>query len=248
MSSIRKTTRGFVRATNACLLFVGMAVAAGHATSTVGAKAESVASGSANEGRTSDPRELFQAGEAALKSGDLEKAEKCFQGVLAIDPRSAGAFANLGVVYMRRRQWPAALEALNKAKKLAPQVAGIRLNIGLVYYRQNNFSAAVEPFTSVVRDVPASLQARYLLGLCYFFTQRYAEAAAELEPLWPQESDQLNYLYVLGIAADEAHQAELSQRALAKLVAIGQNSATFHLLMGKAHINREEYDDAIREL
>ena len=35
---------------------------------------------------------------------------------------------------------------------------------------------------------------------------------------------------------------------MGRLVERGQNSAEFHLLMGKAHINREEYDDAIREL
>ena len=69
-----------------------------------------------------------------------------------------------------------------------------------------------------------------------------------LEPLWPQASNQLNYLYVLGIAAGKSARPELEQRALGRLVEIGQDSAELHLLQGKAHINREEYDDAIKEL
>ena len=149
---------------------------------------------------------------------------------------------------MRRKQWPQALEMLRKAEHLAPQIAGIRLNIGLVYYRQNDFRNAIPPFESVVHDVPDSFQARYLLGLCYFFVERYSDAATTLEPLWSQASGQLNYLYVLGIAANKAGRADLEQRALTHLVEVGQNSPEFHLLMGKAHLNREEYDEAITEL
>jgi tetratricopeptide (TPR) repeat protein len=168
--------------------------------------------------------------------------------VLAVNPQVAGAYANLGVIDMRRKQWPRALEMLRKAEHLAPQIAGIRLNIGLVYYRQNDFRNAIPPFDSVVHDAPDSFQARYLLGLCYFFVERYGDAATTLEPLWSQASSQLNYLYVLGIAAHKAGRADLEQRALGHLVEIGQNSPEFHLLMGKAHLNREEYDEAITKL
>src|SRR5271169_5938605 len=77
---------------------------------------------------------IFQQGEDALKRAkpkDLVEAEHDFRQVLAMDPRSGAAYANLGVVYMRRKQWSKALETLRKAEHLLPQVAGIRLNIGL---------------------------------------------------------------------------------------------------------------------
>ena len=119
---------------------------------------------------------------------------------------------------MRRKQWPQALEMLHKAEHLMPQMPGIRLDVGLVYYRQNNFRAAIAPFESVVRDVPDSYQARYLLGLCYFFTERYADATAMLEPLWPQASNQLNYLYVLGIAAGKSANPTWSSAPSADLI------------------------------
>src|SRR5690349_21736516 len=76
-----------------------------------------------------DPQQLFERGEAALKAGDLDAAEHDFRGVLAINPQVAGAYANLGVIYMRRKQWPQALDMLRKAEHLAPQIAGIRLNV-----------------------------------------------------------------------------------------------------------------------
>ena len=113
-----------------------------------------------------DIGELFKKGEASLREGKLGAAEASFKQVLAADPSAVGAYANLGVIAMRRQNWPQALTMLNQAEKLAPQVAGIRLNIGLVYYRQNDFQSATPPFESVVRDQPDSVQAKYLLGLC----------------------------------------------------------------------------------
>jgi Flp pilus assembly protein TadD len=171
-----------------------------------------------------DPQALFAQGEKALANGQLDESEAAFHRVLAINPHVAGAYANLGVIYMRRKQWPHALEMLGKAEHLAPQIAGIRLNIGLVHYRQNDFRNAIPLFESVVRDAPDSSQARHLLGLCYFFSERYGDAVTTLEPLWTQASGQLNYLYVLGIAASKAGRADLEQRALGHLVEIGQDS------------------------
>jgi tetratricopeptide (TPR) repeat protein len=98
-----------------------------------------------------------------------------------------------------------------------------------------------------VRDQPDALQPRHLLGLCYFFAERWADAANTLEPLWPQESGQLSYLYVLSIAAHRAGKKELDEKATLQLVKIGEGSAEFHLFMGKAHLNLEQYDLALTD-
>jgi tetratricopeptide (TPR) repeat protein len=201
----------------------------------------------ASSGAASDIPQLLQAGADALNQGRLDEAERDFQQVLSENPQVGGAYANLGVVYMRRKQWAKALQSLRKAEHLMPQVAGIRLNIGLAYYRQNQFLKAIPPLASVVRDQPEALQPRHLLGLCYFFTERWADAANTLEPLWAQESGQLSYLYVLSIAAHRAGQKELDEKATAQLVRIGEGSPEFHLFMGKAHLNLEQYDLALAD-
>jgi tetratricopeptide (TPR) repeat protein len=148
---------------------------------------------------------------------------------------------------MRRKQWPKALQTLRQAEHLMPQVPGIRLNIGLAYFRQNEFLKAIPPFESVVRDQPDALQPRHLLGLCYFFAERWADAANTLEPLWAQESGQLSYLYVLSIAAHRAGQKDWDEKATAQLIKAGEGSPEFHLFMGKAHLNLEQYDLALAD-
>lgn len=194
-----------------------------------------------------DPARLFQQGQDALNRGSLDEAERNFRQVLDLNPQLGGAYANLGVVYMRRKQWTKALEMLRHAERLMPQVSGIRLNIGLAYYRQNEFLKAIPRFESVVQEQPDAVQARHLLGVCYFFTERWAEAARTLEPLWSQESTHLDYLYVLMIAANRAHLKELDEKAFAQLVKVGGDSAEFHLFMGKSHLNLEQYDMALTE-
>ena len=200
-----------------------------------------------SSGAAGDPQKVFAAGEAALRAGKLDDAERDFRQVLSINSGVAGAYANLGVIHMRRKQWPQALAALRKAEKLAPELAGIRLNIGLAYFRQNEFLRAIPPFESVVKDAPDSYQARYLLGLCYFFNDRWADTVTTLEPLWGQASGQLNYLYVLEHAADKARNTTLEEKAATRLVEVGEGSPEFHLLIGKGHLNRDEYDDAVKE-
>jgi tetratricopeptide (TPR) repeat protein len=233
----------------ACLLLAGVAVAMSRqsSTSTTPAKPRNGAPVAASGGAGQDIPKLFQAGQEALNQGRLDEAEQDFRGVLKVDPQAGGAYANLGVVYMRRKQWGNALEFLHKAEHLMPQVAGIRLNIGLAYYRQNEFLKAIPPFESVVRDQPESLQARHLLGLCYFFAERWADAADTLEPLWPQQSNQLSYLYVLSIAAHRAGKKDLDERATTQLIKAGEGSPEFHLFMGKAHLNLEQYDMALAD-
>jgi tetratricopeptide (TPR) repeat protein len=203
--------------------------------------------------------EVFRQGAEALHAGDLDRAEKYFRQVLTAEPESAPALSNLGVVAMRRQHWGEAVRLLTQASKAAPKVAGIRLNIGLAYYRENRYDLAIAPLESVVQEKAANLgpanltpaaqgQARYLLGLCYFFTGKYTEAAHTLEFLWPEQAQNLAYLYVLGVAAQHAKLADLEKRALDHLVAIGGDSAQFHLFMGKAHLNRDENVEAVGEL
>jgi tetratricopeptide (TPR) repeat protein len=230
------------------LLFLSSVVTSGE-TNTISVQSAAPANKAARAAPAErDPQKLFEAGEAALHAGKLDEAERSFRQVLAINPGVAGAYANLGVIHMRRKQWQQALEMLHQAEKLAPDVAGIRLNIGLAYFRQNDFARAIAPFESVLQQSPDSYQARYLLGLCYFFNDRWTDAIGALEPLWGRASDQLNYLYVLEHAADKAKNPALEEKAAARLVEIGEGSPEFHLLMGKAHINRGEYDDAVKEL
>jgi tetratricopeptide (TPR) repeat protein len=193
------------------------------------------------------PQAWFQRGQTALQAGDLATAADAFHHVLAQDPNAGAAYVNLGVIAMRRKEWDEALRNFNKAERLAPKMTGIRLNIALVKFRQEKYAEAIAPLKSVLQDEPDSDQARYLLGLCELFTNRFAEATQTFESLWEHMSGDVMYLYVLGIAAHQAGDKELDDKALTQLVAVGGDSPELHLILGKAHFQHQEYDPALAE-
>jgi tetratricopeptide (TPR) repeat protein len=193
-------------------------------------------------------RQVYQEGQQALSENRLVDAEKAFRQVLTMDPRNAGAYVNLGVIAMRRKQWAIALRNLEQGERLAPGVPGVRLNIGLSYYGEGDYKAASEAFQTVIRDDSASVQAHYLLGMCYFLEGLYAKTVEQFEPLWGSQSHNLAYLYVLAVAADQTGQPATEERAARQLAEVGENTPVLHLLKGKAYLQRSENDKALEEL
>lgn len=193
------------------------------------------------------PESVFARGQQALQQNDLSAADSAFREVLRCDPKSAAANVNLAVVEMRRKQWSPALTHLRQAQALDPEMSGINFNLGLLYYRKGDYKAAIPELKMAVQKNPTT-QARYLLGLCYFFTNQAQAASRDLELNWPAQSGDLVYLYVLGIAAEQAGDKPLSDRAFAQLITIGGDSPEFHLFKGKAYLNRAQPEQAIPEL
>ncbi|MGH9535649.1 MAG: tetratricopeptide repeat protein [Terriglobales bacterium] len=187
---------------------------------------------------------MFARARHELAENHLDAAARDFQRVLAQDPHQMGAYANLGVIAMRRHQWAAAHRWLRQAERLSPNVPGLKLDLGLSYYQQGRYRSAVPYFHAVLTAQPANRQARYLLGLCQFFNGGYAAAAHTLAPLWAQENRQVSYLYILAVAAGNAHQTALRDRAAHRLLAIGRQTPEFHLLMGRAFLNKQQYPQA----
>ncbi len=198
-------------------------------------------------GSSPDPATLFHQGVQAMQNSQFTLAEDRFREVIALEPSSASPYINLGVTYMREKRWDEALVLLRKAQLLAPKQAGVLLNLGLAYYRKNDYAAAAVPFAESLRLAPDSLQARYLLGLCYFFTNKYGDATETMSPLWEKEANNLNYLYVLSIAASKASNLLLQKKAFEQMLAVGKDSPEFHLYVGKAWLAEDDTGKALSE-
>jgi len=195
-----------------------------------------------------DPASVFESAQRAFAAGDYKSAESGFQEVLKLDPNSAAAYINLGVVYMRTEKLDAAIEALETAKKLAPSMVGIDLNLGLAYYRKKDYSQAIPYFATVLSADPHSLQARYLKGMCHFAADDYAAVVETLEPIASDQQDDLGFLFALAISYGKLNREEDSKKTFAQLVRAGGDSANMHLLMGKAYLDQRQNDKAQVEL
>jgi tetratricopeptide (TPR) repeat protein len=197
--------------------------------------------------QSSTIRELFEQGETALRSENLDAAESAFGHVLSVDPDSGAAYAKLGIISMRRKQWHQAINRLEKAQLLTPSVPEICLNLSLAYYQAGDAGSAIPLLESFVRAHPDSMQTLYLMGLCYFSVGRYSEAISVLESIWQQKAEDQDYLFVLGFSASEVGNVEMERRARDRFIKIGHSSAEYHLRAGGVFFAQKQYDRAIVE-
>lgn len=194
-----------------------------------------------------DPREAFQAGQQELQGGRLEAAEAAFREVLRLDPNSVAALANLGVVYMRMERYDDAVESLEKAARLAPGIAGIQLNLGLALLRQNRFADAIPRFRRAMELEPQQSQARYLLGLSQYMGDDYEGAVETLEPLYPEFSSKMDYLYILGSCHGKAGREREAARVFEQMFRVEGDSPRIHWLIGNAYLSAQLNSKAVDE-
>jgi len=187
-----------------------------------------------------DLRAAFERAQQALATKDYLAAERGFKDFLKLDPNSAAAYTNLGVIYMRTGKPEEAMRALETARKLDPNMVGIDLNLGLLYYRKEDFKHAVPYFERLVKAQPDNVQAHYLLGMSHFMLRDYAAAVADLEPIRDQEQDDLDFLYMLGIAYGQIKRNAESRQTFAMLVRAGGDTPHLHLLLAKAYLDLYE--------
>ena len=183
-----------------------------------------------------------------LPTKQYPAAEEDFNHLLRLGIHTAPVYSNLGVVYLRSGKPDDAIRMLERAKELAPTVAGIRLNLGLAYFHEREYKQASRYFGEVLSLDPDHLQARYLQGICGFMTDDFQAAVDSLRPLFAQETNDLEYLFMLGISYGMLKRAEESQQAFAQLVKAGGDTPQLHLLLGRAYLALGDFQEADQEL
>jgi tetratricopeptide (TPR) repeat protein len=191
---------------------------------------------------------IFVQGEKALAAKQYPAAEEDFNHLLRLGVHTAPVYSNLGVVYLHSGKPDEAIRMLERAKELAPTVAGIRLNLGLAYFHEREYKQASRYFGEVLSLDPDHLQARYLQGICGFMTDDFQAAVDSLRPLFPQETNDLEYLFMLGISYGMLKRADESQQVFAQLVKAGGDTPQLHLLLGRAYLALGDFQEADQEL
>src|ERR1700734_2770077 len=78
----------------------------------------------------------FHAGVEAEKSGQLDSAVAEFRKAIELDPKLATAFADLGAVYIEKRDYATAIPPLKRALELSPDLEGAHRLLGYALLAQ----------------------------------------------------------------------------------------------------------------
>lgn len=105
--------------------------------------------------------------------GDLIKARLTYMELIALEPKNALAYNNLGLILMEQAQYLDALKALEKAHLLAPTNKHYLMHIAECHCRFKHYEEAITIYESLHKAFPDDLQTYFNLSYIYKKHHRY---------------------------------------------------------------------------
>jgi protein O-GlcNAc transferase len=192
-----------------------------------------------------DFERLFARALELQQAGDTLGAIDTYKAALTIIPDRADALSNLGAAYVRLGQFDDAIAQYEAALKSDSTNNAVRLNLGLAYYKSARPNQAIPQLKRVVASDPEAKNAYLVLADCYLQIGQDKELVALLKPRESLFGNDLAYAYLLGTALLHVD-AAAGQKYNDRIFGVGE-SAEAHLLMGVAHIGRQDYPAAKTE-
>jgi tetratricopeptide (TPR) repeat protein len=190
---------------------------------------------------------LFTRALELQQAGDTLGAIDTYKAALTLIPDRPEVLTNLGAAYVRLGQFDDAIAQYEAALKADPASSAARLNLALAYYKSARPNQAISQLKRVVATEPDARNAYLILADCYLQTGQDQEVVALLKPRERMFENDLAYAYILGTALLHGNDATEGQKYIDKIFGAGE-TAEAHLLMGIAHLGRQDYPAAKTEL
>jgi Flp pilus assembly protein TadD len=180
------------------------------------------------------------AGVEALKSGDLDTAERVFSEALRQGVKSALVFHNLGVIAQQRGSHMLAVRRFRQAIALQPEYSPSRLLLGVSLLELRKNAEAVVELQHAAHSMPKEPQAHLQLAKAYEASDNWIDAVEELQKLVNLNPREAEYSYLLGRAW-----TNLSAWSFHRLTRLNPHSARLHQALGQQYAMQGKYDLAI---
>lgn len=176
-----------------------------------------------------------------LKSNDPNSAAKEFNAVLALDPKNAEAYANLGVIAFFHREYQSAAEYLRKALAIDPSLVKTQALLGLSERRlgQPSAQALLEKSFPKLKDKNLQIQVGLELADIHYQKGDLEGTASTMRSLVDLDPDNIEILYM----AQRVY-AELADDTLNKLAILAPGSARMQQVIAEHLINAGDLKDA----
>jgi tetratricopeptide (TPR) repeat protein len=186
--------------------------------------------------------EHFRLAREAERQSDFSKAAGEYQLIISHNPRFAGAYLNLGLIYHQQERYAEAVKVLQTAVTLDPNLMGAQFMLGVDDYLRGDFQAALPHLRQALQLKPTDRESAFYLGLTYIALEQPLQAARTLRAAAEQYPDDLEIAYQLGLAYLEAIRVES-----ARVNRMGTESALSHWALGIAAEEKNERVAAMTE-
>jgi tetratricopeptide (TPR) repeat protein len=167
--------------------------------------------------------EHFEQARKAQADGHLDQAARLYREVLDRNPKFAGAYVNLGIVYQLQSKYREAIKTLRSGLSVDPEMAGARVLLGISYYMVQDFPNAEAALRQVLASNPGERQAGVYRALALVGMDRPEEAARQLRSTAVYFPEDTEVTYQLGNAYSDG-----VRQSAALLQSNSRTSALYH--------------------
>lgn len=139
-------------------------------------------------------------------------------------------------------QFPAALEAYEKALICDPDADYIIRKVPVILLRMNRGEDAVELLKSYLEKKPEDTGIRMLLARVYIGLARYDEAAAQYQIIHRQEPEDSTALLLLSELYLNQNNLEAAERTLLEVLQADSEAYPAHVLLGRIYLSTKRLD------
>jgi superkiller protein 3 len=197
--------------------------------------------------RPDEPYPHFQLGYAFAGLERLEDAKNEFSRAIALDPKMAAAYLNLGLVLIDSDPASAA-EAFRRAAELQPTESRPRFLAGFCLEHSGKLSEAVEQYRAALALAPKDYEAHFALGRVLLRTGDAAGAEEQFRAAIVARADAAPAKLGLGTALLAQKKYEGASEALAEYLKLKPGDTSAHFDRASALLYLSRYDDALAEL
>ncbi|HEX6045657.1 MAG TPA: tetratricopeptide repeat protein [Pyrinomonadaceae bacterium] len=130
--------------------------------------------------RSANNEKLFVKAKEATDQKRYDDSIVTLQELTAADPHDYQAWAELGTIYLFKRNYDESEKAYQKSIAERPEFFLAQMNLGRLRMMRNNFEGAIEPLTAAVDIEPASADANAYLGEAYLQIKKGSKAVVYL--------------------------------------------------------------------
>ena len=193
--------------------------------------------------------ELLTEGQAALRNQQFDRAQRIYEQIVTLDPRSAQGHSNLGYALYMKGSYPRAIEEFQKSLELDPGLDETEVLLALSYFDTGQLQRAIPLLEKAYQKKKDDPDIAAHLGLAYL-REKQADKALVVISHWAEiQPESAEALYFKGKAAQY-----VASNAFAKMAKVAPDSYRTHQLeaemlrqQGLAPAAINEYKKAIAQ-
>jgi tetratricopeptide (TPR) repeat protein len=112
-------------------------------------------------------------GVAYVGRGEYDRAIKCYNTALSIEPRAFDIYNNLGMAYDSKGEYALAIKYYDQAISIDPKGFDSYKNRGLAYCNKNDFERAISDYNEAIKIKPDDAEVYFDRGLAYYYKSEF---------------------------------------------------------------------------